>query len=72
MPWPPPFCLLLPAPANPCPIQAPDGVIRVPGVLHLDEGEARGPPRHPDVPHGPVLGESVLQVVSNMNIASEI
>ena len=61
-----------PAPGDPGPVQAPYSVIRVPGVLHLHEGEARGPPRYPDVPHGPVLGESVLQVVSNMNIASEI
>ena len=61
----PPFCLLLPAATNPCSIQASDGVIRIPGVLHLHEGEARGPPRYPDVPDGSVLGEGVLQVVSN-------
>ena len=61
----PPFCLLLPAATNPRSIKASDRVIRVPGVLHLHEGEARGPPRYPDVPDGSVLGEGVLQVVSD-------
>ena len=61
-----------PAPGDPGPVQAPYSVIRVPGVFHLHEGEARGLSRHPDVLHAAVLGESVLQVVSNMNIASEI
>ena len=60
-----PFCLLLPAATNPCSIQTSDGVIRVPGVLHLHEGEAGRPPRYPDVPDGSVLGEGVLQVVSD-------
>ena len=63
-----PFCLLLPAATNPRSIQASDRVIRVSGVLHLHEGEARRPPCHPDVPDGTVLGEGVLQVVSNKEI----
>ena len=55
---------ILPAAAHSGAVQTPHRVLRVAGILHLHEGEARGPPRHPDVAHGAVLGERVLQVVS--------
>jgi hypothetical protein len=55
---------MAPAATNSGSIQASDGVVRIPGILHLNEGEARGPPGHPDVPDGSILGECVLQVVS--------
>ena len=48
---------ILPAAAHSGAVQTPHRVLRVAGILHLDEGEARGPPRHPDVAHGAVLSE---------------
>lgn len=52
-----------PAAAHPRAVQPPHRVLRVPGVLHLHKREARGFPRHPNIAHGSVLGERVLEVI---------
>lgn len=44
-------------------VQAPHGVLGVPGVLELDEREARRVPRHPDVLQRAVVREGILELL---------
>jgi len=50
-------------PAKSGSVHAPHGVLGIPGILKLDEGETGRVPCDPDVLQGSVLGEGVLQLV---------
>lgn len=52
-----------PPTANGAPIQRPNRVLGVPGILELYEGEAGRIPGHPNTPQMPVVAEGVLQVL---------
>lgn len=49
-----------PSAADRPPVQPPNGVLGVAGILELDEGKTRRVPSDPDVPQRTVVRESVL------------